>query len=60
MLIDFKSGESKYEAFWIQMGPKMIHISYTALYNEEDEYIGCLEVSQDIMPYRLLDGEKRI
>ena len=60
MLIDFKSGESKYEAFWIQMGPKMIHISYTALYNEEDDYIGCLEVSQDIMPYRLLDGEKRI
>lgn len=60
MLIDFKSGESKYEEFWIQMGPKMIHISYTALFDEYNEYVGCLEVSHDIAKYRALEGEKRI
>lgn len=60
MLLDFKSGQSKYEEFWIQMGPKMIHISYTALYDEFDEYVGCLEVSHDIAKYRALEGEKRI
>lgn len=60
MLTDFKSGESKYEEFWIEMGPKMIHISYTALFDEFNDYVGCIEVSHDIAKYRALEGEKRI
>ena len=42
------------------MGPKMIHISYTALFDEFNEYVGCLEVSHDVAKYRALEGEKRI
>lgn len=60
MLIDFKSGESKFEEFWIEMGPKLIHISYTALFDEFNDYVGCLEVSHDVAKYRALEGEKRI
>ena len=60
MLLNFKSGQSKYEEFWIEMGPKMIHISYTALFDKFDDYVGCIEVSHDVAKYRELEGEKRI
>lgn len=60
MLEDFKSGKSKSESFWIQMGEKFIHISYYAIFNDTNEYIGTLEVSHDVKQYRDLEGEKRL
>jgi len=57
---DFKSGKESRAPFWINMGGKMIHIEYFALRNENNEYLGTLEVSQDISNYRELDGEQRI
>lgn len=60
MLEDFKSGRSKSESFWIQMGEKFIHISYYAIFNDSNEYIGTLEVSHDVKQYRDLEGEKRL
>lgn len=60
MLEDFKSGRSKSESFWIQMGEKFIHIAYYAIFNDSDEYIGTLEVSHDVKQYRDLEGEKRL
>jgi hypothetical protein len=60
ILDDFKSGRQNRAPFWINMGGKMIHIEYFALRNEAGEYLGTLEVSQDLTGYRALEGEQRI
>ena len=60
ILEDFKSGKQDRAPFWINMGGQMIHIEYFALRNEKGEYLGTLEVSQDLTGYRELDGEQRI
>lgn len=60
MLRDFKEGLSDKEIFWIQMGDKFIHIAYYAIRNDDGEYLGTLEVSQDVAQYRNLKGEKRL
>jgi hypothetical protein len=60
ILDDFKSGKQERAPFWINMGGKMIHIEYFALRDEKGEYLGTLEVSQDLTGYRSLEGEQRI
>ena len=57
---DFKSGKESRAPFWINIRGKMIYIEYFALRNDKNEYIGTLEVSHDISPYRELEGEQRI
>lgn len=57
---DFKSGRQSRAPFWINMGPKMIHIEYFALRNDKGEYLGTLEVSHNVTPYRELEGDQRI
>lgn len=57
---DFKSGRQSRAPFWINMGPKIIHIEYFALRNDKGEYLGTLEVSHNVTPYRELEGEQRI
>lgn len=57
---DFKSGAQSRAPFWINKGGKLIHIEYFALRNEQGEYMGTLEVSQDLTHYRSLEGEQRI
>lgn len=56
----FRSGKKDSEQFWIQMKDKFIHIRYFAVRSKIGEYLGTLEVSQDIKPLRALEGEKRI
>jgi DUF438 domain-containing protein len=60
ILEDFKSGRQERAPFWINMGGKLIHIQYFALRNEKGEYLGTLEVSQNLNEYRELEGEQRI
>ena len=60
ILEDFKSGRQTRAPFWINMHGKMIHIEYFALRNDNGEYLGTLEVSQDLTGYRALEGEQRI
>ncbi len=60
ILDDFKSGRASHAPFWIQMKGKFIHIEYFALHDEQGQYMGTLEVSQDITELRKLDGEQRI
>ncbi len=57
---DFKSGAASHAPFWIQMQGKFIYIEYYALRDENGEYLGTLEVSQDLTKYRKLEGEQRI
>jgi hypothetical protein len=60
ILDDFKSGKQDKAPFWINMGGKMILIEYFALRDEKGEYLGTLEVSQDLTEHRSLEGEQRI
>lgn len=57
---DFKEGKKDVEEFWINMRGKMIHIRYFAVRDEKGEFIGTLEVTQDITKIRELQGEKRL
>jgi DUF438 domain-containing protein len=60
ILDDFKSGRASHAPFWIQRQGRFIHIEYFALRNGNGEYLGTLEVSQDLTDLRKLEGEKRI
>lgn len=57
---DFKTGRKDHEDFWINMGEKYILIRYFAVRSESGEYLGVLEVTQDIRPIQAIQGEKRL
>lgn len=57
---DFRSGRQDSAAFWINLGPKFIHIEYFAMRDEKGEFLGTLEVSQNLTEKRALDGEQRL
>lgn len=56
----FKSGEKDFEDFWIQLRDKFILIRYFAIRDKENNYLGTLEITQDVKPIRDLEGEKRM
>jgi len=57
---DLKSGKKDHEDFWIKMGEKYVYIRYFAVRNEKGEYLGTIEVTQDIAPIQKITGEKRL
>ncbi len=57
---DLKSGKKDHEDFWIKMKDKYIYIRYYAVRDEKGEYLGVVEVSQDIKPIQEITGEKRL
>ena len=57
---DLKSGKKDSESFWIKMGEKYILIQYFAVRDENGEFLGTLEFSQDIAPIQAITGEKRL
>jgi len=60
ILEDFRSGKKDREDFWLRMGDKYVYIRYFAVRGPAGEYLGSLEVSQDIAPIQAIEGEKRI
>jgi hypothetical protein len=60
ILDDFKAGRQDHAPFWINLHGRFIHIEYFALHDKKGEYIGTLEVSQDLTHKRALEGEQRI
>ncbi len=57
---DLRAGRKDHEDFWIRMGEKYILIRYFAVRGESGEYLGVLEVTQDIRPIQAIQGEKRL
>ncbi len=55
-----RTGKKDNEDFWIKMGPKFIYIRYFAVRNKVGEFLGTLEVTQNIKPIVELVGEKRL
>jgi len=60
ILDDFRSGKQNKASFWINMGGKFILIEYYAMRGKDGEYLGTLEVSQDLTDKRRLEGERRL
>ncbi len=57
---DFRAGRQDVAEFWIQHQGMFVHIRYFAMRDEQGEYLGTLEVTQDIAPLRKLEGEQRL
>lgn len=60
IVADFKAGKKDHEDFWIKMGNKFVYIRYFAVKNDKGEYLGTLEVTQDIKHIQEITGEKRL
>lgn len=56
----FRSGKKGHADFWIKMKGRFIYIRYFAMRNEQAEYRGTIEVSQDVTEIRELHGEQRL
>lgn len=57
---DFKSGAKDHVDFWIQMKDMFIYIQYFAVRDADGNFMGTLEVTQNIAKHRALEGEKRL
>lgn len=57
---DFRSGKRDHADFWINLNNQFIFIRYFAVRDENSEYLGTLEVTQNVTDIRALEGEKRI
>jgi uncharacterized protein len=57
---DLKSGRKDHEDFWIRKGDFFLLIRYFAVRDENGEYLGAMEVTQNIKPIQEITGEKRL
>ena len=56
----FKNRKKDVAAFWINLNDRLILIRYFAVRNKEGEYLGCLEVTQDLTDIKKIEGERRL
>lgn len=57
---DFRSCRQNEATFWINLKDMMVFIAYYAVRNDEGEFLGTLEVTQNISGLRKLEGERRL
>jgi uncharacterized protein len=60
IISDFRAGLRNSAEFWIDFAGKKVHIRYFAVRDEHKQYLGCLEVVQDITPIQAIVGERRL
>lgn len=60
ILKSFKKGKRDSADFWINLKGKLVYIRYFAVRDRERNYLGTLEVTQDITEIKKLQGEKRL
>ncbi len=60
IVADFRSGRREMAEFWIPFEGKLVHIRYYPVRAPDGEYLGVVEVTQDITRARQLEGEKRL
>lgn len=56
----FRTGKKDHEDFYIQIKNMFVYIRYFAVRDKLGQYLGTLEITQDIKPIRDLEGEKRL
>jgi PAS domain S-box-containing protein len=57
---ELKSGKSDVAEFWIELKGRRIYIRYFPVRDKAGNYLGVLEVSQDITDLQKITGEKRL
>ncbi|UJG41374.1 MAG: DUF438 domain-containing protein [Candidatus Heimdallarchaeum aukensis] len=57
---DFREGKKDKAEFWFRLGDKYVYIRYYAVRSREGEYLGTLEVSQDIAQIKQIEGDKKL
>ncbi|MFV0380186.1 MAG: DUF438 domain-containing protein [Anaerorhabdus sp.] len=57
---DFKSKKKNHEFFWIKFKGMYVYIQYFAVYDNNNDYLGVVEVSQNIQHIQSITGEKRL
>jgi len=60
ILEEFKAGRKDNADFWINFKNRIIHIRYFAIRDNEMNYKGVIEMSQDITDIQKLEGQKRL
>jgi uncharacterized protein len=60
ILNDFREGRQSVAEFWINFHGRFVHIRYFAVRDEQKNYAGTLEVTQDASRIRALEGERRL
>lgn len=62
ILESFKTGKKDVAEFWIPMdnGARLIHIRYFTVRDKDRNYVGTMEVTQDITGIKKIEGEKRL
>ena len=56
----FRNGSRDVAEFWINLKGRLVYIRYFPVRKENGEYLGCLEVTQDITEIKKIEGEKRL
>jgi uncharacterized protein len=60
ILTSFKEGKRDSYEFWINLQGRFVHIRYFAVRSAAGEYLGTMEVTQDVTPIRRLEGQRRL
>ncbi len=60
ILTSFKEGKRDSVDFWINYQKKLVYIRYLAVRDKDGQYVGTLEVTQDITDIKRLEGERRL
>ncbi|MBA7662807.1 hypothetical protein ES703_70840 [subsurface metagenome] len=60
ILEDFKNNKRDFDEFWINLNNRLIYIRYFPVRNKSGDYLGCLEVTQDITDIKKIEGERRL
>lgn len=60
IISDFRSGKQDVADFWLNFQGRFVFIRYFALRDENKQYMGTLEVTQDLTRERALTGERRL
>ncbi|MGB9834203.1 MAG: DUF438 domain-containing protein [bacterium] len=57
---EFKKGTKDHADFWINMNGRLILIRYFAVRDREGNYLGTMEVTQDISDIKRIEGERKL
>ena len=60
IISDFREGRQNVAEFWINFQGRHVHIRYFAVHSQKGQYLGTLEVTQDVSGIRKLEGERRL
>lgn len=60
LLEDFRGGRRDVGEFWLNHEGRLILIQYFPIRKKNGEYLGCIEVTQDITGIKKIEGEKRL